>query len=71
MGVKNRLKEILDERGLKQNWVAEQVGITPTTFGNILHNRFNTSLEVALQLALVLNVKVEDIFEYYNSDNKL
>jgi len=67
MAVKNRLKEILYNRGIKQTWLAEQVNITPTTLGNILHNRYNTSLEVALKLAFVLNLKVEDIFEL--SDN--
>ena len=61
--VKNKLKEILDERGIKQNWLAEKVGITPTTLGNLLHNRFNTSLEVALKIAKFLDMKVEDIFE--------
>lgn len=68
MAVKNRLKQILDDKGIKQSWLAEQVDITPTTLGNIIHGRFNTSLEVALKLAIILNVKVEDIFEYIKEE---
>lgn len=63
--VKNRLKDIITTKGLKQNWLSEQVGVTPTTLGNIINNRFNTSLEVALRLAIVLEMKVEDIFEIW------
>lgn len=32
-------KEVLDSRGLKQNWVAEQIGISPEHFSNILADR--------------------------------
>jgi hypothetical protein len=37
-----RTKEILElfaERGLKQNWVAAQIGYHPTTFNDVIHNR--------------------------------
>jgi putative transcriptional regulator len=62
MAVKNRLKEIIDERGIKQVWLAEQVGISYKTLSNIIGGRYNTSLDVALKIADVLNVKVDDIF---------
>ena len=64
MAVANNLKQILKDKGIKQSWLAEQVDITPTTLGNIVHNRFNTSLEVALRIAIVLNIRVEEIFRY-------
>lgn len=62
MSVKNKLKEIIDERGIKQVWLAEQVGISYKTLSNIIGGRYNTSLEVALKIADILNVKVDDIF---------
>lgn len=62
MSVKNRLKEIIDERGIKQVWLAEQVGISYKTLSNIIGGRYNTSLDVALKIADILNVKVDDIF---------
>ena len=63
MAVKNRLKEILDERGIKQNWLAEKVGIHVGTMTNIVSNKYNTSLEVALKISKALNEPLEDIFE--------
>jgi putative transcriptional regulator len=61
--VKNRLKEIIESRGLKQNWLATQVNISNKTLGNIVSNKYNTSLEVALRIAEILNLKIEDIFK--------
>ena len=62
MTVKNRLKEILDERGIKQNWLAEQVGITKQTMSNLIKNRFTTSMDIAFRIAKVLNMELTDIF---------
>ena len=66
--VVNNLKEIIDERGIKQSWLAKKINITPATLGNILHNRYNTSLEVALKIAKILELKVEDIFQYIDEE---
>jgi putative transcriptional regulator len=60
--VKNRLREILDNRGIKTAWLAEQVGVSYKTLSNILVNKYNTSLYVALKIADVLNVKIDEIF---------
>lgn len=60
--VKNRLKEILDERGIKTTWLAEKTEVSYKTLSNLLHNRYSTSLEVAFRIAIILNVKVDDIF---------
>ena len=62
MAVKNRLKEIIDERGLKQNWIAEQVGITKQTMSSLVKNRYTTSMDIAFKIAKVLNMELNDIF---------
>jgi len=67
MSVKNRLKEILDERGIKQTWLAEQVGITKQTMSNLIKNRFTTSMDIAFRIAKVLNMEITDIF--YEEEN--
>jgi putative transcriptional regulator len=73
MAVKNKLKDILDSRGIKQVWLAEQVGIDKRTLSNMVSNKYNTSLEVALKIADVLNMKVDDIFQLVkeNGDNEI
>lgn len=66
--IKNKLKEIIDSRGMKQNWLADQVQVNKTTIGNIINNKYNTSLEVAFKIAKVLNIKVDDIFYLIEED---
>jgi len=63
MAVKNRLKEILDERGIKNVWLADKAKINNSTVGNIIKNRHNPNVEVAIRIAKALDMKVEDIWE--------
>jgi DNA-binding XRE family transcriptional regulator len=65
--VKNRLKEILQIKGIKQSWLAEQVGITKQTMSSLVNNRFTTSMDVAFKIAKVLNLEIIDIF--YEEEN--
>jgi len=67
--VKNRLKQILLERGIKQSWLAEQVGLHRGTLNNLIANRYNTSAEVGMKIAYVLNMKFDDIF-WLEEENK-
>jgi len=62
MSVKNRLKEILDERGTKNVWLADKANVNNSTLGNIIKNRHNPSIEVAIKIARALGMKVEDIW---------
>lgn len=58
----NNLGTILDERGIKQTWVAKKAGITDQTISNCIKDRYSVSLEVALKIALALNMSVHDIW---------
>ena len=62
MTVKNRLKEILTERGIKNVWLAEKAGINNSTVGNIIKNRHNPNVEVAIRIAKAHNLSVEEIW---------
>jgi len=62
MTVKNRLKEILTERGIKNVWLAEKAGINNSTVGNIIKNRHNPNGEVAIRIAKAHNLSVEEIW---------
>ena len=62
MTVKNRLKEILTDRGIKNVWLAEKAGINNSTVGNIIKNRHNPNVEVAIRIAKALNLSVEEIW---------
>jgi len=61
--VRNRLREIMDKRGIKQTWLAEQVGIDRSTLSSVISNKKGTNLETGMRIAKALNLKMEDIFE--------
>lgn len=61
--ITNRLRVILAERNIRQIDMAETIGVSNKTLSNIVSQKYNTSLEVALKIADYLNVKVDDIFE--------
>ena len=63
MVVKNRLREILSERGISQTWLAKKVGIDRSTLSTVVANKKGTNLETAMRIADVLNMKMEEIFE--------
>lgn len=62
MEVKNRLKEILESRGIKQSWLADRVGMTRGTMSNLVNNRYQISIEFAFVIADVLDMDVKDIW---------
>ena len=62
MAVKNRLKEILTERGIKQSWLVDHLNLTKGTVSNIINNKYPTSLDIAFKIAKLLNMQLIDIF---------
>ncbi|MBO6880833.1 helix-turn-helix transcriptional regulator [Winogradskyella sp.] len=57
----NRIKEVLEEKGIKQVWLAEQLGKSFNTVNGYVQNRSQPSLEVLYEIAQILNVKVSDL----------
>ena len=66
--VKSNLGTILDERGLRYNWVAKQIDATPSQVTNWCKNedgiaKSTPSVLYILKLQNLLGVRVEDLFE--------
>lgn len=57
----NRIKEVLDERGIKQTWLAEKLGKSYNMVNSYVQNRRQPSLEVLYRIAKILNVNVKDL----------
>lgn len=55
------LKSVIDKRGLKQNYVARKIGITPNYLGQILNGNRKLSADVAIKAAQVLGLPL-DVF---------
>ena len=58
---KNRIKEVLEERGIKQTWLAEKLGKSFCMVNSYVCNRRQPSLEVLFEIAKILNVDPKDL----------
>lgn len=56
-----KLGTILDERGMKQKFIIDKLGINRNTVSSIVRGS-KTDIETALKIAKVLGLKVEDIW---------
>lgn len=57
----NRIKEVLEERGIKQIWLAEQLGKSYNIVNGYVQNRQQPRLEILYAIADILNVNVKDL----------
>jgi putative transcriptional regulator len=57
----NRIKEVLDRKGIKQTWLAEQLGKSYNMVNSYAQNRQQPRLEVLHEIAKILDVDVVDL----------
>lgn len=65
----NRIKEVLQEKGIKQVWLAEQLGKSFNTVNGYVQNRHQPSLETLYEIARILQVNAKDLL--VNSENNI
>ena len=63
----NRIKEVLEERGIKQTWLAERLGKSFCIVNSYVCNRRQPSLEVLFEIAKILNVNPKELIA--NNEN--
>lgn len=66
----NRIREVLDEKGIKQKWLAEQLGKSYNMVNSYIKNRQQPRIEVLFDIAKILNVEAKDLLIEMNNDNK-
>ena len=54
----NRIKEVREEKGIKQTWLAEKLGKNYNMVNGYVQNRQKPRLEVLIEIANILNVDV-------------
>jgi putative transcriptional regulator len=57
----NRIKEVLDENGIKQTWLAEKLGKSYNMVNGYVQNRQQPRLEVLNEIADILDVDVKEL----------
>ncbi len=65
----NRIKEVLEEKGLKQTWLAEQLGKSYNMVNGYVQNRAQPRLEVLFEIANILEIDVKELL-ISNIENK-
>jgi putative transcriptional regulator len=57
----NRIKEVLEQKGIKQKWLAEQMGKSYNMVNSYAQNRRQPSLEDLYKIAEILNVEAKEL----------
>lgn len=68
MPLQNRLKEYRARHGLNQGQMGQLVGVSRQTISLIERGDYNPSVTLALRIAAVFGVQVEDIFSLTGED---
>ncbi|WP_447636158.1 helix-turn-helix domain-containing protein [Flavobacterium microcysteis] len=65
----NRIKEILEQKGIKQTWLAEQLGKSYNIVNGYVQNRQQPRLEVLYDIAKILDVPVKELLIEIKGEN--
>lgn len=57
------IKDKIEEKGMKQNWIAEQLDIAPRTLNNWINYKNLNQVEKFIKLMLMLDVPIIDVLE--------
>ena len=62
----NRIKEILEEKGIKQTWLAEKLGKSYPVINGYAQNKNQPRLEVLFEIAKILGVDPKELIKSEN-----
>lgn len=57
----NRIKEVLEQKGIKQTWLAEKLGKSYNMVNAYAQNRQQPRLETFMQIAEILDIDVKEL----------
>jgi len=57
----NRIKKVLEQKGIKQIWLAEKLGKSYNMVHSYAQNKRQPSLEDLYKIAEILNVEVKEL----------
>jgi putative transcriptional regulator len=63
----NRIKAVLQEKGLTQTWLSEQLGKSYNMVNAYVQNRQQPRLEVLFEIARILDVNAKELIEDINN----
>ncbi|WP_270181134.1 helix-turn-helix transcriptional regulator [Alkalihalobacillus sp. CinArs1] len=68
--MENNIKELRQKRKLSQKDLAESCSVSRQTINAIENNKYDPTLQLAFQLASVLETPLDELFIYENSSKE-
>lgn len=65
----NRIKEVLEQKGVKQKWLAERLGKSYNMVNAYIQNRQQPRLEVLFEIARILGVEAKELLVEMSNTN--
>lgn len=66
----NRIKEVLDEKGIKQIWLSDKLGKSFNMVNSYVQNRRQPSIDVLYKIAILLQVEAKELLVDNNKVEK-
>ena len=60
--MKNRIEEIRNEKGIRQDDLAKLMGVSRQTISSLENGRYNPSILLAYKIAKYFRVTIEEVF---------
>ena len=57
----NKIKDVLDSKGILQTWLAKQLGKSFSTVNCYARNKYQPDLETLLKISKILEVDLKDL----------
>lgn len=59
--VRNKIKLVLEKKGIKQTWLADQLGKSFNMVNSYVQNRTQPNLDTLYQIASILDVDINEL----------
>jgi putative transcriptional regulator len=60
--MKNRIEELRNHRGIRQEELAKEMGVSRQTISSLENGRYNPSILLAHKIAVFFDLSIEDVF---------
>ena len=60
--MRNRIEEIRNEKGIRQEELAKQMGVSRQTISSLENGRYNPSILLAHKIAQFFEMTIEEVF---------
>ncbi len=70
MGLKNRVRQLREKQGLTQKQLGEKVNVSRQAINAVETGKFDPSLWLAYDIAQLFNKRIEEVFDFKESERK-